>query len=188
MNIILFGAPGAGKGTQAGRLVAERDMIHLSTGNMLRDAIAAGTDLGLQAREIIDRGDLVFDNIILDMISSWIDKARGKPGVILDGFPRTLAQAEVLDEMMAHKGDDIAHVIEIKVDEAILFERIENRAQESGVARSDDNAETLRKRLTVYLKNTAPLLPFYEAKGKLRSVDGMNSIEEVALEIKNILG
>ncbi|MBT6123010.1 MAG: adenylate kinase [Candidatus Puniceispirillum sp.] len=188
MNIILFGAPGAGKGTQAERLVSDRGMVQLSTGDMLRSAIASGSELGLRAKEIMDRGDLVSDDIMVGMIAERMDAGDAASGYILDGFPRTVAQAEALENMMTSRGDEVAHVIEIKVDEAALFARIENRAKESGGTRSDDNAETLRNRLAVYHENTAPLLPFYEAKGKLRTIDGMNSIEDVASEINKILG
>lgn len=188
MNIILFGAPGAGKGTQAERLVSDRGMIQLSTGDMLRGAIAAGSELGIRAKEIMNRGDLVSDDIMVGMIAERMDGGDATSGFILDGFPRTVAQAEALDDMMTSRGDEIAHVIEIKVDEAALFARIENRAKESAGTRSDDNAETLRNRLAVYHENTAPLLPFYQAKGKLRTIDGMNSIEDVASEIDKILG
>ena len=187
MNIILFGAPGAGKGTQAERLVAGRDLVQLSTGDMLRAAIAAGTDLGLRAKDIMDRGDLVSDDIIVGMIAGRIDDDCAN-GVILDGFPRTVAQAHALDEMMDSKGLALDCVIEIKVDEAALFARIENRAAETGGTRSDDNADTLRKRLAVYHENTAPLLPYYADKGVLKTVDGMNSIDEVAAQIDQILG
>ena len=188
MNIILFGAPGAGKGTQAERIVAERGMVQLSTGDMLRAAIAAGSDLGMRAKEIMDRGELVSDDIIVGMIDARMDQDDCAKGVILDGFPRTVAQAKALDEMLAGKGLALDHVIEIKVDENALFARIENRAAETGGARSDDNAETLRKRLVVYHENTAPLLPYYQEKGVLRSVDGMASIEDVATQIDNLLG
>lgn len=188
MNIILFGAPGAGKGTQAERLVSDRGMVQLSTGDMLRAAIASGSELGIRAKEIMDRGDLVSDDIMVGMIAERMDHGDATFGFILDGFPRTVAQAEALDDMMTNRGDEIAHVIEIKVDEVALFARIENRAKESGGTRSDDNAETLRNRLAVYHENTAPLLPFYKAKGKLRTIDGMNSIEDVSSEINKILG
>ena len=186
MNIILFGAPGAGKGTQAERLVAGRDLVQLSTGDMLRAAIAAGTDLGLRAKDIMDRGDLVSDDIIVGMIAGRIDDDDCANGVILDGFPRTVAQAHALDEMMDSKGLALDCVIEIKVDEAALFARIVNRAAETGGTRSDDNADTLRKRLAVYHENTAPLLPYYADKGVLKTVDGMNSIDEVAAQIDQI--
>ena len=191
MNIILFGAPGAGKGTQAERIVADRGMVQLSTGDMLRAAIAEGSELGLRAKEIMDRGELVSDDIIVGMIDARMDQDDCAKGVILDGFPRTVAQAKALDDMLAGKGLALDHVIEIKVDEDALFARIEKRALErrrTGTARSDDNADTLRKRLAVYHENTAPLLPYYLEKGVLRSVDGMRSIEDVATQIDNLLG
>ena len=188
MILILFGAPGAGKGTQALRLVEERGLTQLSTGEMLRAAIAAGSELGLRAKEIMDRGDLVSDDIMVGMIAERMDAPDCANGVILDGFPRTVAQAQALDEMLATRGTGIDHVIEIKVDEAALFARIENRAAESGGARSDDNADTLRKRLAVYHENTAPLLPYYEAQGLLRSVEGMASVEDVANHVAQIVG
>jgi adenylate kinase len=188
MNIILFGAPGAGKGTQAERLVAGRGLVQLSTGDMLRAAIATGTDLGLRAKDIMDRGDLVSDDIIVGMIAARMDDDDCANGVILDGFPRTVAQAHALDEMLDSKGLALDRVIEIKVDEAALFARIENRAAETGGARSDDTADTLRKRLAVYHENTAPLLPYYADKGVLKTIDGMNSVDEVASQIDRILG
>ena len=187
MNVILFGAPGAGKGTQAERLVTGRGLVQLSTGDMLRAAIAVGTNLGLRAKEIIDRGELVSDDIIVEMIAARIDDDCAN-GVILDGFPRTVAQAHALDEMLDSKGLALDCVIEIKVDEVALFARIENRAAETDGARSDDNADTLRKRLAVYHKKTAPLLPYYADKGVLKTVDGMNSIDEAASQIDRILG
>ena len=188
MNIILFGAPGAGKGTQAKRLVETRGLVQLSTGDMLRAAIDAGTELGLRAKEIMDRGDLVSDEIILGMIAERMDSPDCANGVILDGFPRTVAQAEGLDAMLEERGLALKHVIEISVDEDALFARIENRAAETGGSRADDNAETLRKRLAVYHENTAPLLPYYDGKGLLKTVDGMNSIDEVGQAIDGILG
>ena len=187
MNIILFGAPGAGKGTQAERLVSGRGLVQLSTGEMLRAAIAAGTDLGLRAKEIIDRGELVSDDIIVEMIATRIDNDCAN-GAILDGVPRTVSQAHALDKMLNSKNLALDCVIEIKVDKAALFARIENRAAETGGARSDDNADILRKRLEVYYMKTAPLLPYYADKGVLKSVDGMNSIDEVASQIDRILG
>jgi len=188
MNIILFGAPGAGKGTQAKRLVEARGLVQLSTGDMLRAAIDAGTELGLRAKEIMDRGDLVSDEIILGMIAERMDSPDCANGVILDGFPRTVAQAEGLDAMLEQRGLALDHVIEISVDEDALFARIENRAAETGGSRADDNAETLRKRLAVYHENTAPLLPYYDGKGLLKTIDGMNSIDEVGQAIDGILG
>ena len=188
MNIMLFGAPGAGKGTQAKRLVEARGLVQLSTGDMLRAAIEAGTELGLRAKEIMDRGDLVSDEIILGMIAERMDNPDCANGVILDGFPRTVTQAEGLDAMLEQRGIALDHVIEISVSEDTLFARIENRAAETGGSRADDNAETLRKRLAVYHENTAPLLPYYDGNGLLKTVDGMDSIEEVGQAIDEILG
>ncbi len=187
MNIVLFGAPGAGKGTQARRIVADRGMVQLSTGDMLRAAIAEGSELGVRVKELMDRGELAPNDMIVGMIDARMDQDDCAKGVILDGFPRTVAQAKVLDEMLEGKGLALDHVIEIKVDEDALFERIENRAAETGGARSDDNAEILRKRLAIYRENTAPLLPYYMEKGVLRSVDGMASVKDVAIQIDNLL-
>ena len=190
MDIVLFGAPGAGKGAQAERIALLYDMVHLSTGEMLRSAISSGSDLGVRAKDIIDRGELVSDDIIVKIVDTRMDEDDCLKGVILDGFPRTIAQAEALDEMLAGKGRTLEHVIEIEVDELALFARIENRASErrrTGTARSDDSAEILRRRLTIYRENTAPVLPYYRAKGLLRSVDGMVSIEGVATQIDNLL-
>ncbi|MGC6474262.1 MAG: adenylate kinase [Candidatus Puniceispirillaceae bacterium] len=187
MNIILFGPPGAGKGTQAELLVRSRGMVQLSTGDMLRAAIAAGTELGLKAKSIMDAGELVSDDIMIGMIAERMEDDECKNGVILDGFPRTVAQAEALDVMFADKGITLDNVIEIKVDEAALFARIEKRAAETGGARSDDNAEVLEARLKVYHDNTAPVLPYYQGKGQLVSIDGMQSVEEVSNQIEACL-
>ena len=188
MNIILLGPPGAGKGTQAKRIVDERGLVQLSTGDMLREAIANGTALGIKAKEIMDRGDLVADDIILGMIREKLESPACAAGVILDGFPRTIAQAEGLEAMLDEMGQSIACVIELKVDEKALLARIENRAREEGSARADDNADVLVKRLEVYHANTAPILPFYASRGLVREVDGMQPIETVAAEIGSILG
>ena len=191
MNIVLFGAPGAGKGAQAERISAIYGMVHLSTGEMLRSAISSGSDLGARAKETIDQGELVSDVDIVKIVDARMDEGDCGRGVILDGFPRTVVQAQALDEILAVKGQSLDHVIEIAVNESVLFARIANRATErrrSGTARSDDNAETLRKRLAVYHENTAPLLPYYEAQGLLRSVDGMASVEDVANHVAQIVG
>ena len=187
MNIILFGPPGAGKGTQAELLVQSRGMVQLSTGDMLRAAIAAGTELGLQAKEIMDAGKLVSDDIMIGMIAERMEADDCRNGVILDGFPRTVAQAQALDAMFGDKQISLDSVIEIRVDENALFARIEKRAAKTGGARSDDNAEVLAARLKVYHDNTAPVLPYYEDKGQLVTIDGMQSVEEVNKQIEACL-
>lgn len=191
MNLILLGAPGAGKGTQAERLQTERGLVQLSTGDMLRAAVAAGTETGRKAKEIMDRGDLVPDAVVVGIISERIDQPDCRKGFILDGFPRNEAQAQALDKMLVQKGQKLDLVIEVKVDEQILFDRIRNRAAESAAAsgsvRADDNEETLRNRLGVYHVQTAPLLPYYRAQGKLHSIDGMQTVESVAKQIAALL-
>ena len=187
MNIILFGPPGAGKGTQAEILVRDRGMVQLSTGDMLRAAIAAGSELGLQAKAIMDVGELVSDDIMIGMIAERMEEDDCASGVILDGFPRTVAQAQALDIMFADKGISLDRVIEVAVDETALFARIEKRAAETGGARSDDNADVLKARLKVYHENTAPVLPYYKDKGQLVSIDGMQTVEEVSSQIASCL-
>ncbi len=189
MNIILFGPPGAGKGTQAGFLVKEFGIVQLSTGDMLRIAIAEGTDLGKRAKAVVDAGQLVADDIMVGIIAERIDQPDCAQGFILDGFPRTVAQAEALDRMLRDKEQKLDAVIEIRVDESILFDRIEKRVSEMPPAqrRADDNADTLRKRLRVYHEQTAPVLPFYRERGILRPVDGMQAIERVASHIRACL-
>ncbi|MDF2097266.1 adenylate kinase [Aquibaculum arenosum] len=189
MNIILLGPPGAGKGTQAARLEEVHGVKQLSTGDMLRAAVASGSELGQQAKDIMDRGALMPDALMIDMISERIEQPDCAKGFILDGFPRTVAQAEALDALLECKGLRLDAVIEIKVDEEALVGRIESRIAEAGGngTRSDDNVETLRKRLEVYRQQTAPILPYYRDKGALKTVDGMRSIEEVAQAIETLL-
>ena len=187
MIIILLGPPGAGKGTQCERLVARYSIIQLSTGDMLRAAVSAGTDMGLKAKAVMDQGDLVSDDIVVGIIADRIAEPDCKNGFILDGFPRTVAQAEALDKMLADKGLKLDHVISMEVDEAALFQRIEKRAAETGGARSDDNAETLKKRLVVYREQTAPIIPYYKEKGALKTVDGMQGIDAVTKSLYAIL-
>lgn len=184
MNLVLFGPPGAGKGTQAKILQEKRGLPQLSTGDMLRAAIDAGTALGKLAAPIVAKGDLVPDDLVIGIIAERYDLPDCTGGAVFDGFPRTIAQAEALDRMLAERGKKIDSVIELKVDDKILVSRVEQRIKESGgVARPDDNPETLKARLAVYYKNTAPLLDYYRAQGKLVTVDGMAPIGAVTKAI-----
>jgi adenylate kinase len=188
MNIILLGPPGAGKGTQAKLLEETRGMKQLSTGDMLRAEITAQSALGQKVKAIMDSGALVSDEIVIEMISNRIDQPDCAKGFILDGFPRTVAQAEALDKMLAQKGRNLDAVIELSVDEGILLSRIQKRAAESaGNVRADDNEDALKKRLGVYRDQTAPILPYYKGKGVLRQVDGMAAIDDVTNQIGDIL-
>jgi adenylate kinase len=187
VNIILLGPPGAGKGTQAQRIVEQLGVAHLSTGEMLRAVVASGSDLGQQAKQIMDAGQLMPDELMVRMIAERIEEPDCAKGFILDGFPRTVPQAEALDAMLAEKGLPLHAVIEIQVDEAALVARIETRISESQTARSDDTVDTLKRRLDVYRAQTAPILPYYRERGQLRAVDGMSSIDEVSQQIGEIL-
>ena len=178
MNLILFGPPAAGKGTQAKRLVAERGMVQLSTGDMLRAARASGSELGRRVAAIMDRGDLVSDEIVIELIEERLPEAEAAGGAIFDGFPRTVAQAEALDRMLAARGAQIDRVVRLKVDDEALMARIAGRFAEEG--RPDDNPDSFRVRLAAYNGQTAPLLPYYAAQDKLVEIDGMGSIDEVA--------
>lgn len=187
-NIILLGPPGAGKGTQAKILEDGKALKQLSTGDMLRAEIAATSPLGVRVKNIIESGALVSDDIMIEMISNRIDQEDCNAGFILDGFPRTVPQAEALDKMLAEKGRDLNFVIQLVVDENALLSRIEKRASESATGpRADDNAEALKKRLDVYREQTAPILPYYEGRGILQKVDGMAPIEQVTGQIAKIL-
>lgn len=178
MNLILFGPPAAGKGTQAKRLVETRGMIQLSTGDMLREAIASGSELGQECQAIMSRGDLVPDAVVIALIEAQLKAAEDAGGAIFDGFPRTLAQAEALDAMLAKLGKKIDHVVRLKVDDAALLDRVAARFADQG--RPDDNPESFKVRLEAYNRNTAPLLPYYADKGLLTEVDGMGSIAAVS--------
>ena len=181
MNLILFGPPGAGKGTQAARLVSGRGMVQLSTGDMLRAARASGSELGDMVAGIMDRGDLVTDEIVIALIEERLPETEAAGGAIFDGFPRTVAQAQALDVMLAKRGQKIDSVVRLEVDEPALIERITKRYAEQG--RSDDNPETFVNRLARYNADTAPLLPYYREQGKLVEVDGMGAVEAVAASI-----
>ena len=188
MNIILLGPPGAGKGTQAQRLVEKYGIVQLSTGEMLRAAVASGSELGKQAKRIMDAGQLMPDDLMVQMIADRIDRPDCANGFILDGFPRTTAQAEALDGMLAEKGLKLDAVIELKVDDEVLVDRINTRISQSGAeVRSADSVETLRKRLAVYHEQTAPILPYYADRGALRTVDGMSGIDEVTSQVESVL-
>lgn len=214
MNLILLGPPGSGKGTQAKRIEQAHGIPQLATGDMLRAATLSGSELGLRVKSIMDSGQLVPDDIIIEMIADRIGQPDCRNGFILDGFPRTLPQAQALDEMLAHRGLRLDHVIEIEVDEGALVDRLAGRfsCQRCGasynerdnlpklngvcdacgacefVCRADDRPETVKARLNVYHRQTAPILPYYRDRGILRCVDGMAEIDVVAREIEAILG
>jgi adenylate kinase len=214
MNIILLGPPGAGKGTQARILVEEHGLVQLSTGDMLRAAKTSGTDLGNKVAEVMARGDLVTDDIVIGLIAEQLDGEAGEKGLIFDGFPRTLAQADALEDLLERKGKRLDAVVEMRVDDDALVERISGRftcadcgevyhdatkpTAKEGVCdkcgatefvrRADDNAESVRVRLASYYRNTAPLIGYYHAKGKLHSVDGLGEVGDVARDIRSALG
>ena len=213
MNVILLGPPGAGKGTQAQRLERAHGMVQLSTGDMLRAAVGSGSELGRQAKQVMDAGQLMPDDLMIRMIAERIEQPDCAGGFILDGFPRTTGQAEALDRMLGDKGLKLDAVIKMKVDEEALVERITGRftCARCGAGyhdkfhrpkndeicdhcggteftrRADDNEETVRARLAAYREQTAPILPYYEAKGALRRVDGMAPIDQVTRQIEAVL-
>jgi adenylate kinase len=191
MRIILLGPPGSGKGTQAQRLVQRYGIVQLSTGEMLRAAVAAGTPVGLRAKDIMASGGLVPDDVVVGIISDRIDQEDARNGFILDGFPRTVPQAEALDDLLKHKHMKLDAVIELRVNESALVERVERRAAETRArgeeVRIDDTPEVLIKRLASYRSLTEPLIHYYSERRKLITVDGMMSIEQVTREISRIL-
>jgi len=187
MRLILLGPPGAGKGTQAERLMKKYNIPQLSTGDMLRAAVKAGTPIGLQAKAVMDAGALVSDDIVVGIISDRLNEPDAKNGFILDGFPRTVAQAEALDEMLARKSMQLDGIIGLKVDEEALLARIVKRADETkaagGTVRADDNPETFKTRLDAYRAQTAPVAEYYRGRGTLKVIDGMAAIDEVSKAI-----
>jgi adenylate kinase len=185
MNLILFGPPAAGKGTQAKTLVSERGMVQLSTGDMLRAARSSGSELGQRVAGIMDRGELVSDEIVIALIEEKLPEAEAAGGAIFDGFPRTVAQAEALDAMLAGRGAKIDLVIRLVVDPEALIARVTRRFELEG--RADDNPESFKVRLGAYTSQTAPLLPYYQGQGKLVEVDGMADIADVAAAIRKAL-
>ncbi|WP_265519872.1 adenylate kinase [Nitratireductor luteus] len=191
MRLILLGPPGAGKGTQAQRLVNKLGIPQLSTGDMLRAAVKAETDVGKRAKAVMDAGELVSDAIVNAIVAERIDQEDCANGFILDGYPRTLAQADAVEEMLAERGLAIDAVIELVVDDKALIGRIEKRAEQARAdgqaVRKDDNADVFDERLREYYKKTAQLTGYYYAKGKLRSVDGMADIEDVTRQIEQVL-
>ena len=191
MRLIFLGPPGAGKGTQATRIVAKHGIPQLSTGDMLRAAVAAGTPVGLKAKAVMDAGGLVSDEIVIGIVADRIEEADAKKGFILDGFPRTLAQAEALDAMLAGKGLKLDKVLELRVDQSKLVDRIVRRAEEARAAgqpvRKDDDPEVFKTRLEAYNRDTAIVAPYYEKRGQLTPVDGMQPIDDVSSAIEKAL-
>jgi adenylate kinase len=186
MRIVLLGAPGSGKGTQAARLKETLGVAHVSTGDLLRAQVAAGTELGRAAKAVMEAGQLVSDEIVLGMLEARLGESDAARGFILDGYPRNVAQAKALDALLARMGQPLDHVIQLDVDENLLFDRLAGRAAAEG--RKDDNPETVRQRLAVYAAQTAPVIDFYAARGALQRVDGVGSVDEVLKRILAALG
>ena len=187
MKLIFLGPPGAGKGTISDLAVDKLGLPHISTGDLFRAAVKNGTPLGLKVKDIMASGGLVPDELTIELVKERLSQKDTAVGWILDGFPRTIPQAEALDQMLAERGQKIDLVLELKVNDAMLLSRVEARIKAGGVLRSDDTPETLAYRLGVYYKNTAPLIDFYRGQGKLRTVDGMAPVEVVTAEIATVL-
>ncbi len=191
MRLIFLGPPGAGKGTQAARIVAKHGIPQLSTGDMLRAAVAAGTPVGVKAKAVMDSGGLVSDEIVIGIVADRIEEPDAKKGFILDGFPRTLAQAEALDAMLASKGLTLDKVLELKVDQSKLVERIVKRADEAKAAgqpvRKDDDPDVFKTRLEAYNRDTAVVAPYYAKRGQVIAIDGMQPIDAVTAAIESAL-
>lgn len=186
LNLVLFGPPGAGKGTQSQKLIEKYQLIHLSTGDILRGEITQGTSLGIEAKKLMDDGKLVPDEVVIGMISNKLDNNSDAKGFIFDGFPRTVAQAEALDSLLASKNDRISGMIALQVEEAELEKRLLLRGKESG--RPDDaNPEIIKKRIVEYNSKTAPVANYYEEQGKLKNINGVGSIEEIFSNICQVI-
>lgn len=186
LNIVLFGPPGAGKGTQSEKLIAQYELVHLSTGDLLRSEIAAGTQLGLEAKKLMDAGQLVPDAVVIGMISSKLDANASSKGFIFDGFPRTAAQAEALDQLLSEKGTSISMMLALEVENDELIKRLLNRGLSSGRA-DDQNEEVIQNRINEYNSKTLPLKNFYTAQGKFRSIQGIGSIDEIFASISKAI-
>ena len=187
MRIILFGPPGAGKGTQAKYLIDKYKIVQISTGEMLREAVYSGSELGLTVKTIMDKGDLVSDEVIMSIIGERIEKQDCSKGFILDGFPRTLKQAKELDDLLEKRKMKIDYIIEINVDEKLLVNRIEKRATENSDTRNDDNPDVLKNRIIIYKKDTLPVIEFYKKSKRLKSINGMQNIEKVSSDIQKVI-
>ena len=185
MRLVLLGAPGSGKGTQAARLKADLNVPHISTGDMLRAAVAAGTPLGLKAKAVMDAGQLVSDDILLGMLEERLAQDDARHGFILDGYPRNLAQADALDHLLARIGQPLDAVVKLEVPNEAIVGRCQIRFQAEG--RADDNPDTVSKRLSVYAEQTAPVADFYAKRGKLQVVDGVGTLDEITARIKRVL-
>lgn len=185
LNIVIFGAPGSGKGTQSERIIAKYGLNHISTGDVLRAEIKNGTELGKVAKGYIDQGQLLPDALIIDILASVLDSFKESKGVIFDGFPRTIPQAEALKKMLNERGQDVSVMLDLDVPEAELIERLIKRGQESG--RADDNMETIKKRLVVYNEQTSPLKDYYKTEGKYQHINGVGTMEAIFAEIASVI-
>lgn len=185
LNIVIFGAPGSGKGTQSARIVEKYGVSHISTGDVLRAEIKKGSELGKVAKGYIDQGQLLPDALIIDILASVLDSLKDSRGVIFDGFPRTIPQAEALKKLLSERGQDVSVMLDLDVPEDELIDRLIKRGQESG--RADDNLETIKKRLTVYSEQTSPLKDFYKAEGKYQHINGVGSMDAIFDEIASVI-
>lgn len=185
LNIVIFGAPGSGKGTQSDLIVKRYGVNHISTGDVLREEMKNGTELGKAAKGYIDQGQLIPDELMIDILRSTLDSFKGSQGVIFDGFPRTIVQAEALKKMLAERGQEVSVMLDLEVPEEVLMARLINRGKESG--RADDNEETIKKRLVVYHSQTAQLIDWYKRYGKHRAIKGFGALEEIFADVCNAI-